>query len=173
MNILIIINTYLFHIIIYFTINIELSYIPCAAHNIQLVIKDGLNFDSKYSALIDRISTDIVSKSKFSHHLAEELRALDVQLCKQNLTRWNSILFMVRSVLKLSCEQYKNIRDEMKERNSSNRSKETAIQLHTRKNFGISELERKMLKELVILLEAFEFVTNQFQGDGVSISKVC
>ena len=126
-----------------------MSYIPCAAHNIQLVIKDGLNFDDRYSKLIDRISTDIVSKSKFSHHLAEELRLLDVKLCKQNLTRWNSILFMVRSVLKLSSEQYRNIREEMKDRNSSNRMKETALQIQTRKNFGISDLERKMLEELV------------------------
>ena len=30
----------------------ELAYLPCACNNIQLVIKDGLKLDQKYTSLI-------------------------------------------------------------------------------------------------------------------------
>ena len=42
----------------------------------------------------------------------------------------------------------------------------------TRANFEITSKEREILKELVEILESFEFVTNQLQGEKVSISKV-
>ena len=54
-----------------------LVYTPCAAHNIQLVVKDGLKLDNNYIELINKISKDIVAKSKISLTLAEELRKLD------------------------------------------------------------------------------------------------
>ncbi len=44
------------------------------AHNIQLVVKDGLKLNPEYNALIDRVSTNIVTKSKLPHVIAEELR---------------------------------------------------------------------------------------------------
>ena len=51
-----------------------MSYMPCAAHNIQLVLKDGLNINEEYVNLINKVSKNIVSKSKFSSIIAEELR---------------------------------------------------------------------------------------------------
>ena len=51
-----------------------MSYMPCAAHNIQLVLKDGLNINEVYINLINKVSKNIASKSKFSSIIAEELR---------------------------------------------------------------------------------------------------
>ena len=80
---------------------------PCLAHNIQLVIKDGLKLDDEYNKLLDHVSKNIVNKSKSSSIIAAELRKFDKKLNKKNITRWNSILFMVRSVLKLAPEEMK------------------------------------------------------------------
>jgi hypothetical protein len=54
---------------------------PCSAHNIQLVIKNRLKLDKKYTDLISKVSNNIVSKSKVSHVIAEELRKLHKKLC--------------------------------------------------------------------------------------------
>ena len=143
---------------------LELSYIPCAAHNIQLVIKDGLTLDETYTKLIDRVSTDIVSKSKCSTTIAEELREFNKKLCKKNLTRWNSTLFMIRSVLNLSPAEFSSIRNKLPTKTDKQRT--------SKKNFSISGTDRKMLEELKTILEMFEFVTDELQGDGVTISKV-
>jgi len=62
------------------TIESVLSYLPCGAHNIQLVVKDGLNLDNAYCELIKKISSHIVSRSKVSHLIAEEVRKLDKSL---------------------------------------------------------------------------------------------
>ncbi len=80
------------------------------------------------------------------------------------MTRWNSILFMVRSVLKLTPADFLAIQKSL--------PKTSRKQKELKANFELSSTERAILKELVELLEGFEFVTNQLQGDGVSISKV-
>ena len=35
---------------------VDLAYLPCAAHNIQLVVNDGLNLDTTYTQLINKVS---------------------------------------------------------------------------------------------------------------------
>lgn len=97
------------------------------------------------------------------------MRELEIKLQKQNLTRWNSILFMIRSVLRLTPEHFKKIRTSMiaKLKGSGDFKKRETI-----RNFTLSDEERRMLTELVELLECFEFVTNQLQTNKVSISKV-
>ena len=137
---------------------------PCVAHHIQLVIKDGFNLNADLKALIDKISKNIVTKSKCCTAVAEELHALNKKLCSRNLTRWNSTLFMVRSVLKLSPNEMTSIRNKLPKR--------TAKQKETRNNFSIDEKERKMLEELKQLLEMFEWVTDELQYNKVSISRV-
>jgi hypothetical protein len=74
----------------------DLAYIPCLAHNIQLVVNDGLELDKTFKDLVNKISTDIVSKTKTSTIIAEELRKFDLKLNKRNAIRWNSTLFMIR-----------------------------------------------------------------------------
>lgn len=64
-----------------------LAFLPCAAHNVQLVIKDGLILDEPYTKLIQHISRDIVTKSKVSTLIAEEIRNLELSLQKSVITR--------------------------------------------------------------------------------------
>ena len=71
---------------------------------------------------------------------------------------------MCRSVLNVTPAEFKKIRDCL--------PKKTDKQRATRRNFDISQTDRDMLAELVQLLEAFEWVTNELQGDTVTISKV-
>ena len=141
-----------------------MAYIPCAAHNIQLVLKDGLTFDADFSVLINQVSKDIVSKSKFSILIAEELRSFDKKLCKRVVTRWNSVLFMIRSVLKVSIEEFDLIKSKL-------RSKAVSLK-KAANSFSLSLLERCMPTELCSLLALFEFVTDELQGDVVTISRV-
>jgi len=122
-----------------------LAFLPCAAHNIQLVIKDGLVLDEPYTKLINHISRDIVTKSKVSTLIAEEIRSLELSLQKSVITRWNSILFMIRSVLKLSDKDFKAIRSVMRTK--------TAKQKEIKSKFCLSEIERDMLEELKTVLE--------------------
>jgi hypothetical protein len=99
-----------------------LAYISCAAHNIQLVLKDGLKLDEAMTILIDRVSKDIVSKSKFSSFVAEELLKFRKKFAKRVITRWNSILFMIRCVLKVSNVEFATIRSKMPKKTLKQRS---------------------------------------------------
>jgi hypothetical protein len=114
--------------------------------------------------LIEKVSKNIVSKSKASLVVAEELRKLHKKLNKKNLTRWNSTLFMIRSVLNLSPEDMKTIRNNMPSK--------TADQKAIKRNFDITTVEREMLSELKQLLEMFEFVTDELQSNRINISRV-
>ncbi len=71
----------------------------------------ALILDKDFKKLINHVSTNIVSKSKQSSIIGTELRKLNKKLNKKNITRWNSILFMVRCVLKISTEQLNSIRN--------------------------------------------------------------
>ena len=132
------------------------SYLACAAHNGQLVLKDGLKLNEEYTRLIKKVSHDIVSKTKVSNLIAEEIRNLDKVLKSYVITRWNSILFMIRSVLKLTDKDFKTLRDKM--------NKATEKQRLIKKNFMLSDVERSMLTELEKLLALFEWMTNEFQS---------
>ena len=139
------------------------AYLPCCAHNFQLVLKDGFKLDKVYEQLLKRIAK-MVSKSKTSSIVAEELRNLDKFLCKSIPTRWNSILFLIRSILKLSSVDLAQIRNNM--------PTSTAKQREAKELFRLSAKEREMLAELRDLLVCFEFVTNELQTNEISISRV-
>ena len=51
---------------------VDLTCLPCLAHNIQLVVNDGLNLDTTYTQLINKVSKNIVSKSKVVAIIAEK-----------------------------------------------------------------------------------------------------
>ena len=132
-----------------------LAYIPFGSHNIQLVLKDGLNLNDKYTTLINRVSKDIVSKAKFSTVIAEELRKLNKRLHKSVVTRWNSILVMIRSVVNISNEEFAIIKSAM--------PVNTKKQKETKKKISITAEERETLHELKDILEMFEFVTDELK----------
>ena len=142
---------------------IYFAYLPCCAHNFQLVLKDGFLLDKVYEALLKRIDK-MVSKSKASSIVAEELRNLDKFLCKSIPTRWNSILFLIRSILKLNSLDLAQIRNNM--------PTSTKKQREAKELFRLSVKEREMLSELRNLLVSFEFVTNELQTNEISISRV-
>ena len=80
------------------------------------------------------------------------------------MTRWNSILFLIRSVLKISPAEFTQIRNSLPTK--------TTNQKETKKLFKIEREEREMLAELRDLLASFEFVTNELQTNEISISRV-
>jgi hypothetical protein len=89
---------------------------------------------------------------------------MNLKLNKKNVTRWNSILFIVRSVLKLSPNDFKTIRIEM--------IVETKEKVEVRRKGDLSSKEKQMLEEIKNILEAFEFCTDELQGNRVNISGV-
>lgn len=76
-------------------------------------MKDGLKLNEEYEQLIKKVSKDIVSKTKVSNLIAEEINAIEKVLKNYVITRWNSILFIIRSVLKLTDKDFKMLRDKM------------------------------------------------------------
>ena len=80
------------------------------------------------------------------------------------VTRWNSILFMIRSVLNITPQEWADVRDKMKTT--------TFKQIIQKRKFEITELDRSMLSELESLLTMFELITDEFQSNKVSISRV-
>ena len=99
-----------------------------------------------------------------SHLVAEELSNIKVKFNKKNETRWNSILFMIDSVLKVTPIQLKDIQDKMLDK--------TREQRRVKKFFYIKQNEREMLKELQELLQMFKLVSDDLQSNKVSISYV-
>ena len=99
-----------------------------------------------------------------SHLVAEELSKIKVKFNKKNETRWNSILFMIDSVLKVTPIQLKDIQDKMLDK--------TREQRRVKKFFYIKQNEREMLKELQELLQMFKLVSDDLQSNKVSISYV-
>ncbi len=75
----------------------QLAYEHCSAHNLNLVIGDGINaLDETFTDLLNKVTKDIVGKSKMSSIIAEELRKFDIKLCQKCTTRWNTYLFVTR-----------------------------------------------------------------------------
>jgi hypothetical protein len=142
----------------------ESSFVHCACHNFQLVIHDGLKMSDDQEKLIKKVSRDIVSNSKMSGALAEELREFDMQMAKKNITRWNSILFMIRSVLRFSPTQFNEIREKLPTK--------TKKQRQVKNKFELKALEGASLKQIRVVLEPFEYVTDQLQSNRVTSSRV-
>ncbi len=63
---------------------------------------------------------------------------------------------MIRSVLKLTPEDFKRLRSKM--------NLNTVKQKEAKEKFNLSHTERAMLIELEKLLSTFEWMTNEFQG---------
>ncbi len=130
----------------------------------QLVVKDGFKLSEIYEKLILKVSRDIGNRAKRSQIIAECLREFNKKMLNKNVTRWNSILFMISSVLKITPYEFHAIREAMPTTNT----KQKAIQ----KKFNLNAVEREMLMELKEVLEYFEWATNEFQSNLVSISRV-
>ncbi len=108
--------------------------------------------DDEYNKLIDKVSKNIVSKARCCTYIADELRKLNKFVLKSNVTRWNSILFMIRSVLSLSPQDFKTI--------GANLPSKSKKQKLVKSNFDLLQHEREMLLELKDVLEILELATD-------------
>ena len=79
------------------------QHIPCFAHVLQLVIKDGFKQASSINKVLNKVST-IVKHVRKSVNASEVLES-EKRLQAANVTRWNSQLKMIRSILRVSDEK--------------------------------------------------------------------
>ena len=118
----------------------ELQYhVPCFAHVLQLVVKDGLQQATGISKVLSKISS-IVSHVRKSATASEVLEN-EKRLQSSNQTRWNSQLIMIRSVLRIPDEKLSSLSTPHK----------------------LTSYDRKILEDLVEILTPFETVTHCMQ----------
>lgn len=118
----------------------------CYAHSLQLVVKDGLKECSPHLKTIITKASNIVSFVRKSVNATEILED-ENKLQASNTTRWNSQLYMLRSILKVP-EEKLNMTD---------------------CKYKLSSYERKLLNELCTILEPFEKATLLVQKE-ISVS---
>lgn len=121
--------------------------LPCIAHTLQLVVKDGF----KEIKVVDRAVSQaacLVSKAHHSYKIRERLDVYQAYLHQRNNTRWSSEFNMVKSLLKLPNEKIDEI--------------------FNVKN-GLTKTSRECLEDLVILLDGFNEVTVKIQSEAFSM----
>lgn len=84
----------------------------CFAHTINLVVRDGMKEAGSLRNVITRASQIVshVRKSTISTDLLEDYRKLQAA----NVTRWNSEVSMIRSVLRIPEEKLNELDTKMK-----------------------------------------------------------
>ncbi|KAG7168391.1 Transposable element Hobo transposase-like 2, partial [Homarus americanus] len=87
------------------------QHIPCFAHMLQLVIKDGLKNATQLNRILDK-TAKIVSYVRRST-VATELLEGENRVEAANVTRWNSQVKMVRSVLALPEDKFSLLKEDV------------------------------------------------------------
>lgn len=118
------------------------KHVRCFAHTLQLVVKDGLKECNNHLKQVVLKASQIVNFVRKSVNASEILEEYN-RLQAANVTRWNSQLYMLRSILNVPEHQLNKIECKIK----------------------LSPYERKLLKELCIILEPFEKATLLVQGE--------
>ncbi|CAF1154946.1 unnamed protein product [Brachionus calyciflorus] len=72
--------------------------VSCSAHTLQLVVKDGLAKSSEISQIVAKICNK-VHKSTIYSEILEEVKKKKIS--SSNVTRWNSQLKMIESILNI------------------------------------------------------------------------
>ena len=83
------------------------KHLPCFAHTLQLVIHDGFKQAGSIGKVIAKASK-IVSRVRHSTHVSDILEG-ERRLQANNVTRWNSQLKIIRSILSVSDEKLKKL----------------------------------------------------------------
>ena len=123
------------------------QHIPCFAHILQLVIKDGFKQAPSINKVLSKASGIVshVRKSTLSSEILESEKCLKAA----NVTRWNSQLNTIRSILRIPEEK-----------------------LESFNTHHLTPYDRKILEELVQILTPFETATHCIQGDKVVTSSM-
>ena len=123
----------------------------CFAHTINLIVKDVMKEAGSLRNVISRASQIVshshVRKSTVSTDLLEGNRKLQAA----NVTRWNSEVSMIRSILRISEEKLNEL--------------DTKVKLNTH--------DRVLLQELCDILIPFETATDCTQGDQIVQENIC
>ena len=114
------------------------------AHTLQLVIKDGLEDCTSHMCTVIGKSFKIVNFARRSIHASEMLKS-ENKLQATNVTRWKSQLTMINHqvYLEISEEKLNKVYSLVK----------------------LSNYERKILHELSLLLDPFEYLTRLVQNN--------
>ena len=134
--------------LLYEEIDETCQHVRCFAHTLQLVIKDGFKQVGNISKVLGKASA-IVSHVRKSIHAAELLES-ERSLQTATVTRWNSQLTMIRSILRIPEEKL----------NSLGTTHELTV------------YDRKLLEDLVEILTPFETATQYIQGNKVATSSM-
>ena len=127
---------------------LESGHNACFAHTLQLVIKDGLKEAGAIKKVLAK-AANIVSHVRKSQ-VATELLESERRLQCQNATRWNSEVTSIKSILRVPEDKL--------------RSRDSAPQL--------SAYDRKILQDMVTILQHFQEATNLVQGENVVTASV-
>ena len=117
------------------------DHMPCFAHTLQLVVKDGLKSADQLTKVLRKTST-IVSFVRKSTHATDILEG-EHRLQTAYATRWNSQLMMIRSVLRVPEEKLES------------------LDLPTK----LTQCDRNSLTKACDILSPFEEVTDLGQRD--------
>ncbi|CAF0941124.1 unnamed protein product [Rotaria sordida] len=135
--------------------NLELLRLPCFAHTLQLVVKDGIKYASNATAAL----TKVAKIAKFSHDsilFAEKLENLSTTIPRATKCRWNSQYLTVAAVLNISLKTLNDILTEL-----------------GKKELCLTEKNKEILDEFMGLLYLFNEATVLTQADQtVTISIV-
>lgn len=96
-NVSIEIDNALGHLVSSIMVDDESFRLPCYAHTLQLVIKDGLTGATSVQSTLEKVSK-IAKLSHSSIIVAERLEKIQISIPRANKTRWNSQYVMVMSV---------------------------------------------------------------------------
>ena len=117
---------------------------PCFSHTIQLVVKDGLKYADQINRVLGKVSK-LVSHVRSSTQASDILeREAKIRLQAANVTRWNSQLMVLRSLLKVSD-------DTMEKLDYSGKP---------------NQHDMNIVKDLVEILTPFEWATDLTQGQN-------
>jgi hypothetical protein len=95
--------------------NKEVFRIPCFAHTIQLVVKDGLKEAKSISSSLEKVSA-IAKLSHTSNKFAEKLELMKVSIPRAVITRWNSQFLTVERILAIPTFKLNEILVQLKQK---------------------------------------------------------
>jgi hypothetical protein len=136
--------------------------VGCAAHNLQLAFKYVLVLETEIECILYTVSK-LVTLSKTSNLVADDLKDLHVTLRKDFVVRWNSTYIMLKSYSKLTQMQIKSLLT-----HKSTKAKNASDQ----KKMLLDSNETEKLAELCKILQHLYEFTQIIQGDDVTISKI-